>query len=84
MDGGVQHCEEKYLELARQYQLCKPKEVVMTLEDTLRGHNQLSSFMVGQQLDYGQITSSLLEYMEVSVCLLGMHLGCASSDNDFA
>lgn len=65
MDTGVQHCEERYLDIARQYDLCQPDRVVMTLEDTLRSQSQLPSLMVGKPLDYSDIARALLRYMEV-------------------
>ena len=65
MEDGIQHCEERFLEIAVSHGLCRPHERVMRLEDTLRSHNQIPQMMLGHPVDYKQVAESLKKFMKV-------------------
>lgn len=61
----MQHCEDRFLEVAVHHGLCKQAETVMSLEDTLSSHSIVPSIMLGKQLDLKQTADSLASFMEV-------------------
>jgi len=66
MEDGIQHCEERFLEIAVRHGLCRPHERVMSLEDTLRSHNQIPQMMLGHPVDYKAVAESLQKFMKVT------------------
>lgn len=65
MEDGIQHCEQKFLSVAISHGLCRARETVMSLEDTLRSQTNIPSMMLGKAVDYKQVADSLEEFMQV-------------------
>ena len=64
MELGVEHCEDRFLEVALQYGLWRPRQQVMSLEDTLRTHDSMP-MVLGKPVDYKQVADSLKPFMKV-------------------
>ena len=65
MELGVEHCEDRFLEVALQYGLWRPRQQVMSLEDTLRTHDSMPNMVLGKPIDYQQVAGSLKPFMKV-------------------
>lgn len=65
MEDGIQHCEEQFLNIAISHGLCKSRETIMSLEDTLHSQTNIPSMMLGRAVDYKQVAESLKEFMQV-------------------
>ena len=66
MEDGIQHCEEQFLSVAVSHGLCRAKESVMSLADTLHSHTDIPSMIMGKPVDYKQIADSLKTFMQAN------------------
>lgn len=60
----MQHCEDQFLAVALRFELCSPRPTFMSLEDTLRSHDQARHMMVGRDVDYARIAAALRRFLE--------------------
>ncbi|KAK9824383.1 hypothetical protein WJX72_009880 [[Myrmecia] bisecta] len=63
MDSGLQFCEEKFLEVAVHFSLCRTMASSVTLAEALRSHLELPRVLLPGRIDYDNDAVLLMDYL---------------------
>ncbi|KAA6425635.1 MAG: Sulfate Permease Family [Trebouxia sp. A1-2] len=66
MEAGLQYCEERFLEVALHYKLCKPRQLHMNLSEVLRAHLELPHAILPGPINYAKAAGELRAFMTVT------------------
>ncbi|DBA74396.1 hypothetical protein WJX77_006646 [Trebouxia sp. C0004] len=66
MEAGLQYCEERFLEVALHYKLCKPRQMHMNLSEVLRAHLELPHAILPGPINYAKAAGELRAFMTVT------------------